>query len=662
MKKLLLFVTVLFAVCLLAVSVSAVEVDGIYYSFTKTDAYPGFDGTATVNTENRTSGTLTNVVIPEIVNYDKDGDGTTDEKYVVTAVADSAFGANGGSNSPVVSVFIPKTVKSIGNHVFRQLKCLETVEIEARGYNPSTGEDYTAEISFSNAEFYNTKTLLSVDMSKSNVVQLGQYCFEYDSNLHTVLFSKNIKRIYAAFNGCSSLATINSIESIEEIGRGFYNTKISGDIKLPNIKSLGENAFRDTLITSVDMSGAPLKNVGPRAFQNCKNLTSVILPENVEMISEYAFNSVSKNVVFNGLPRTITYIGSSAFWGPNIIGDLVFDTITYIGNNSLRDTDITSLVILNGTIKGENGAADKVLTNIGTDGAFYSCNNLEYIVFPDTMVSSGNNTFVDCGSLKYIISSSNWTSVTSKPSKADLIIKGTEADANAMASAWSGWSVAPFSDFNPENAGTKTIYYGATATSVPATFISFNGFDKEFSVWNAATNQKTSYSAIFTASGYSAGPDNNGIATGYQVSHDSLATYETLTGKSVGFGVVIFNPKYLGSDGIFNADGTLNATKGALQVALDITYKNCNVSVNGMTGHESLELVFAGYAYTDDDMSTAQLLQKEYVGAEDSAISSPMASKVTRGDTVLYTVKLQSILTPAQITSGKEGLGEYTVA
>ena len=152
-KKLLFFVMTFFVVCLLTVCVSAVEVDGIYYDFSNNDSYPGYDGTATVNEENRTKGTLTEVVIPEIVEYDSDDDGVVDKKYVVTAVAGSAFGANGGSNSPVVSVFIPKTVKTIGTHVFRQLKYLETVVIEARGYNPSTEEDYTAEIKLTNAEF-----------------------------------------------------------------------------------------------------------------------------------------------------------------------------------------------------------------------------------------------------------------------------------------------------------------------------------------------------------------------------------------------------------------------------------------------------------------------------------------------------------------------------
>ena len=86
-KKLLFFVMTFFVVCLLTVCVSAAEVDGIYYSFTNTDAYPGYDGTATVNEENRTKGTLTEVVIPEIVEYDSDDDGVVDKKYVVTAVA-----------------------------------------------------------------------------------------------------------------------------------------------------------------------------------------------------------------------------------------------------------------------------------------------------------------------------------------------------------------------------------------------------------------------------------------------------------------------------------------------------------------------------------------------------------------------------------------------
>jgi hypothetical protein len=73
-KLLLFFALIATFVCLFAITSSATPVDGIYYTFTKTDTYENYAGTATVNTHNRTKGTLTNVVIPEYVEYDKDGD------------------------------------------------------------------------------------------------------------------------------------------------------------------------------------------------------------------------------------------------------------------------------------------------------------------------------------------------------------------------------------------------------------------------------------------------------------------------------------------------------------------------------------------------------------------------------------------------------------
>ena len=661
-KKLLFFVMIFFVVCLLTVCVSAVEVDGIHYTFKTTDAYPGYDGTATVNTDNR-NGTLANVVIPEIVEYDKDGDKVIDERYVVTEVAGSAFGSTGTTNNYVTSVFVPKTVKSIGTWVFRSCANLETVVIEARGYNPSTGEDYTAEIKFSDAEFYHCYKLTSVDMSKSNVVELAKFCFESDSALHTVLFSKNIKKIGSSFVGCGSLTTINSIESIEEIGRGFFETKITGDIKLPNIKSLAENAFRGTNITSVDMSGAPITNIGPLAFQDCKQLTSVILPDNVTKISNCAFLNCSSLTSIN-LPRSITYFGSEAFRGAKFTGDLVFDTVTYIGTHAFRETNITSLVILNGTIKGENGEADQVLTSLNTNAAFWGCTKLEILVLPETVVTSGDYTFDNCNSLKYIVASKDWTSVTSKPSKADLIIRGTEEDALNLASAWSGWTVAPFSEFDPATAGTKTIYYGAVnAKDSVTTFVEFDAFDKEFSSWDATTNTETTYAPIFEAQGYSTNKEKNAIATGFSITKASLDAYKSLIGGEVNFGIVIFNPKYL-SDGSFfttNEDGAiLNASGGFLMVDIGTEYSNCALSVQGFnSGNSGIELVFAGFAYTDD-ITKADIFQKEYVGTSESPIASPMVSKVTRSEGTLYTTTIASVCTPVEITTGKDGLGEYT--
>ena len=168
---------------------------------------------------------------------------------------------------------------------------------------------------------------------------------------------------------------------------------------------------------------------------------------------------------------------------------------------------------------------------------------------------------------------------------------------------------------------------------------------------------------IFTCLGYSTNDDNSGIATGFSVNHDNLSEYERISGKKITFGVVVFNPKYLNSDTVFTADGKINASKGALQVELDLAYAHCKLCVSGMSldneEHTSLELVFAGYAYEGEDKANIQVFQKEYLGTQEAPVDSPMASKVTRGNNVLYTIKLQTVLTPIQITTGKEDLLEF---
>ena len=168
---------------------------------------------------------------------------------------------------------------------------------------------------------------------------------------------------------------------------------------------------------------------------------------------------------------------------------------------------------------------------------------------------------------------------------------------------------------------------------------------------------------IFTCLGYSTNDDNSGIATGFSINQDALSEYERTSGKKLTFGIVVFNPKYLNFDTVFTADGKINATKGALQVEFDLEYAHCMLCVSGMSldnaAHTALELAFAGYAYEDNDKANIQVFQKEYLGTQESPVDSPMASKVTRGNTVLYTIKLQTVLTPTQITTGKEDLLEF---
>ncbi|MBE6624748.1 MAG: leucine-rich repeat domain-containing protein [Ruminococcaceae bacterium] len=564
----------LFAICASAAVKIGDETNGyVYYDLSKNNTFEGYTGTATVSTANRTSEDTdksTHIVIPEVVEYDSNGDGTPDERYVVTAVAQYAFGHKDfiPDNVPLVSITIPRTISSIGTHAFRQCPSLETVICNAQAYNPVTGT--TGNVTLYDAEFYKCPNLKSVDMSNSTIVKFTKY-----------------------------------------------------------------------------------------TFTNCTSLETVILPEGLTVIGEHTFEDCSSLTNIN-FPRSIHTVGNSAFWdATNVSGDLVFDTFISLSPHAFRETNITSFVVLNGVLKGENGAADKVFTSLNTDAAFYNCSQLEYMVLPDTVTTSGANTFTNCNKLKYIVCSDNYTNIVSSiPANASLIVRGTNYEAM---SAW-GWEAVPFSQYDPTSSAKNKIYYGAIATDDPTVLADFTGFDNSFGTWDATTNEKTSYDAVVEVLGYSTKNNSTGIATGFKVNQASVDAYKSIFGGDIKLGIVIFNPSFIG-DTFFDAEGKINAEKGAIQVELVENYSTLSASVAGFDlsneAHQKLELVFAGYAYTKADKSDIDLFQKEYVGTQENPVSSPMQSKVVKGDDVLYTVKLQTVTTPVNITTGKDGLNAF---
>ena len=57
-----------------------------------------------------------------------------------------------------------------------------------------------------------------------------------------------------------------------------------------------------------EFKGKPVTAIGYRSFGNCHKLTSIIIPNSVTVISDYAFSGC------NGL-KNISYKGTKAQWG-----------------------------------------------------------------------------------------------------------------------------------------------------------------------------------------------------------------------------------------------------------------------------------------------------------------------------------------------------------
>ena len=257
-KIILALVIVSMLVCLFAISASATEVNGLYYTFSESNGVC----TAKLNTKN-VNCTLEVVNIPETVEYN----GKT---YTVTALEASAFGGNNWPGNKVVKeITVPATVSSIGNHCFRNCTTLEKITVLASGGN----------FTFSNAVFYGCSGLKYADFSKSTLTSIGSHAFTGCSSLETVLLPEGLVSITAAsFSGLSKLTTVTWPSTLKEIsGKQAFSSTGLKEVYLPyGLEKLGNNIFQASKVEIVVIPST-VASVGEHCFNNAKSLKYVVI-------------------------------------------------------------------------------------------------------------------------------------------------------------------------------------------------------------------------------------------------------------------------------------------------------------------------------------------------------------------------------------------------
>ena len=144
---------------------------------------------------------------------------------------------------------------------------------------------------------------------------------------------------------------LNSQERTCSVSRGSTYGVYSGAIRIP--ERVSYNSIEFTVV-----------KIDNEAFYNCRDLTSVEIPETVTTIGQSAFDNCH-NLASIKIPSGVTTIGSNAF------------TACY---------SLTSITI------------PDAVTSIGR-GAFYGCTNLTSITIPDNVTSIWDSTFQNCTSL-----------------------------------------------------------------------------------------------------------------------------------------------------------------------------------------------------------------------------------------------------------------------
>ena len=282
-------------------------------------------------------------------------------------IAGSAFRGCTG----LTSVTIPDSVTSIGYSAFAGCTGLTSITIPK------------SVTSIGNGAFAGCTGLTSITIPKS-VTSIGDSAFENCSGLTSVTISDSVTSIgNSAFNGCSGLTSVTIGNSVTSIGdSAFENCSKLQDIYITDIAAWCNISGLGNLMRF----GASNK----RLYINNELATSIILPDSVTSIGDYAFYGCTELTSIT-IPDSVTSIGYMAFIGCTGLTSITIpDSVTRIGDYVFYGcTGLTSIII-----------SDSV-TSIG-NSAFNGCSGLTSIIIPDSVTRIGYSAFYNCSGLTSI--------------------------------------------------------------------------------------------------------------------------------------------------------------------------------------------------------------------------------------------------------------------
>lgn len=175
------------------------------------------------------------------------------------------------------------------------------------------------------------------------------------------------------------------------------------------VTSIGDEAFNDcSQITSLVIPNS-IKSIGKYAFRNCVGLMSVKLPDSVLNIGRGAFLNCT-NLLCVNIPRHYTGSIRDVFKGCCNLNSINVDE----GNPLYDSRENCNCVIAtkeNYIVMGcKNSTIPNSITSIGT-GAFEGCTSLTSIDIPTSVISIGNKAFSGCVGISSVVFPSSVISI-----------------------------------------------------------------------------------------------------------------------------------------------------------------------------------------------------------------------------------------------------------
>ncbi len=152
------------------------------------------------------------------------------------------------------------------------------------------------------------------------------------------------------------------------------------------------------------LGGFPVTVIASHAFKNCRNISTLSIPDSVREIQMYAFENCSDLISVN-IPASVTNIDGEAFSNcTKLSGIWVDKKNTAYSSDSygvLYDKELSKLIRAPMNLTDAYSIPDSVQA-IG-DRAFFGCTNLTKVVIPDGVTGVDWYAFSNCKNLASIV-------------------------------------------------------------------------------------------------------------------------------------------------------------------------------------------------------------------------------------------------------------------
>ena len=190
----------------------------------------------------------------------------------------------------------------------------------------------------------------------------------------------------------SSVTYDGTTYKVTSIGEyAFEDCKNLITVNIPDgVTIIGYGSFRGTNLITVNLPNS-VTTIDAHAFSSCMNMTSINIPNSVTTIEHGAFTGCSSLTSIH-IPNSVTYIGENAFGGCSNLSEInIPNNITTLESELFFGcSNIASIAIPN-SVKRINSSA------------FRDCHKLENVIIGTGLVYVEERAFYDCSILENII-------------------------------------------------------------------------------------------------------------------------------------------------------------------------------------------------------------------------------------------------------------------